>query len=498
MAVEKKRIFVLDDEDRITHFCTEILTRRGYDVVSQSYGPEAVDLARAENYGLLLTDYQMPDVSGLDLFRELKAMNPGLSCVLMSAHFSEPIAAEALDAGVSALLYKPFTAPELLEAVKSALEKELISNRSAWLKRLTSLLELNMRLAFDSGADSAMTIAADVTGKSMSADRVALMLKRDDSDNLEIAACRGLPDGYTPGSVTKAEGTVAGYVLENGQNLVINKKGEDQSLEISSRLRYDEVTAGICVPLITVKRPVGVLTASRIGTEEGFAETDLDLMSEIAGNIAEWIASPGSPDSLRDACVNKIKSYVDDMESRQACLSGHSSNVSLFAAAIGKALGLGEREIEDLRIAGILHDIGKLAVPEQLTMKNESWSSSDYCMIRAHAAHSEEMVRSAGLGQNVSLAIKHHHERYDGGGYPDGLQGESIPFEARILAVADMLDAITSDRIYRPMLSPEGVRDELASAKQTQLDPVIADAAMGLYNEGGLLPPEHPHSRQLP
>lgn len=497
MGVEIKRIFVLDDEDPITHFCTEILHRRGYRVVSQPYGPEAVELARLGDFELLLTDHKMPDILGLDLFREIKAGNEGLSCVLMSAHFSEPLAAEAMEAGVDALLYKPFTGAELLEAVNSALASDTASPDSPWHKRLSSLLELNMRLAFDSGADSAMAIAADVTGKSLSADRVALMLKMDDSDShhLKIAACRGLPADYRPGAVAEADGTVAGYVLENGKKLLINRNKAHQSLEIASKLRCKEVKAGICVPLLSMKRPLGVLTASRIGTEEEFAEADLDLMSEIAGNIAEWIAAPGGPDSLKDACVAKIKTYVDDMDSKQAYLSGHSSNVSLFAAAIGKALGLGEREIEDLRIAGILHDIGKLAVPEQLTLKSVSWTASERAGFRAHASHGEEMVRSAGLGLNVSLAVKHHHERYDGGGYPDGLMGEGIPFEARILAVADMLDAITSDRLYRPMLTPEGVREELAGARQTQLDPMIADAAMELYNSGVLLPPDHPHSR---
>jgi len=164
----------------------------------------------------------------------------------------------------------------------------------------------------------------------------------------------------------------------------------------------------------------------------------------------------------------------------------HSANVAHYAVAISRRLGLGVRRTAHVRQAAYLHDIGKAMVPEDILSKAGPLTEEELALVRLHPAVGSTMLASAGLWPEVPL-VRAHHERFDGGGYPDGLAGEEIPLEARILFVADSFDAMTSDRPYQRGMPVEDALDELRRCSGTQLDPCVVDVLLGLIQDGGLV-----------
>ena len=159
---------------------------------------------------------------------------------------------------------------------------------------------------------------------------------------------------------------------------------------------------------------------------------------------------------------------------------GHSDRVSEYSVLIGKKLGLNEEDLRRLRIGGLFHDIGKIGVPDNILQKNGKLSDDEYSEIKNHPTIGVHILSNATMFEDILPIVKHHHERYDGRGYPGQLKGEEIPYLARIAAVADSFDAMTSRRVYRDSLPLDVVIEEIDKNKGTQFDPNIADAFLDI------------------
>ncbi len=154
-------------------------------------------------------------------------------------------------------------------------------------------------------------------------------------------------------------------------------------------------------------------------------------------------------------------------------MDGHSVRVMEYAVAIGKALGLSGKNIETLKMAGLLHDIGKVDTCASVLEKQGGLTSSEYELVKLHPVHGAEMLCKSDTLLRVAHVIRHHHERYDGTGYPDGLKGDSIPFLSRVLYVADAFDSMTADRPYRKAPGKDYAVSELIRCSGTQFDPAV-------------------------
>lgn len=171
------------------------------------------------------------------------------------------------------------------------------------------------------------------------------------------------------------------------------------------------------------------------------------------------------------------------VDSRDPHLVGHGSRVSEFAQAIARVHGLEAGFIERLGLAGLLHDVGRLGVPEDILAKPGPLSPGEFRIIRAHPDLSVRFLKGVEYLSDVLPTIRHHHERYDGQGYPGGLEAEEIPLGARLLCVADAFDAMTSPRPYRSPLSDDEALDELKREQGRQFDPILVEAFFRAYDE---------------
>jgi len=194
-------------------------------------------------------------------------------------------------------------------------------------------------------------------------------------------------------------------------------------------------------------------------------------------------------DELQDKNAELEKAYLDTIgilrqtvEAKDPYTRGHSDRVSEFSVLIGKKLGLDEKTLHILKIGGLFHDIGKIGIPDSILLKESKLNDEEYSQIKNHPTIGAHILGDAKVFQDIIPIVKHHHERFDGKGYPSQLAGEDIPFIARIAAVADTFDAMTSKRTYRDALPLDTVKAEIERCSGSQFDPKIARVFLDILN----------------
>ena len=187
-------------------------------------------------------------------------------------------------------------------------------------------------------------------------------------------------------------------------------------------------------------------------------------------------------EKLEQAYLDSVETLRYTVEAKDPYTRGHSDRVSEFSVLIGKKLGLPEEQLKILRIGGLFHDIGKIGIPDNILQKESKLTDDEYSEIKNHPSIGVHILGSAEIFKDIIPIVKHHHERYDGRGYPSGLKGEEIPYIARIAAVADTFDAMTSKRSYRDALDLQVVKDEIKRCEGTQFDPEIAEVFLEILN----------------
>ena len=187
-------------------------------------------------------------------------------------------------------------------------------------------------------------------------------------------------------------------------------------------------------------------------------------------------------DELEKAYLDTIGILRQTVEAKDPYTRGHSDRVSEFAVLIGTKMGLDEKTIHILKIGGLFHDIGKIGIPDSILLKESKLSDDEYSQIKNHPTIGAHILGNATVFQDIIPIVKYHHERYDGRGYPSQLAGTDIPLIARITAVADAFDAMTSKRTYRDSLPIEKVKEEIERCSGTQFDPEIAKLFLGMLN----------------
>ena len=189
-----------------------------------------------------------------------------------------------------------------------------------------------------------------------------------------------------------------------------------------------------------------------------------------------------SKEQLEQAYLEMTQTLRYTVEAKDTYTRGHSDRVSEFSVLIGEKLGLTEKQIQILRIGGLFHDIGKIGIPDSILLKTEKLTDEEYSEIKKHPSIGAHILGTAKIFQDIIPIVEHHHERYDGTGYPAKLKGEEIPYTARIAAVADTFDAMTSRRSYRGPIDIERVKEEIKRCEGTQFDPQIAEVFLDILN----------------
>jgi HD-GYP domain-containing protein (c-di-GMP phosphodiesterase class II) len=277
----------------------------------------------------------------------------------------------------------------------------------------------------------------------------------------------------------KGEG-IAGWVLETGEPLVIDNVRTDYRFSKSADEKSTFITRNmVCVPLKTKDRVIGVLQVIN-KKEDSFDEEDRDALVSLANHVAISIDNASLYQELKEAFYCTAMALAEAIEKRDPYTGGHTKRVMDYSITIGKAMGLSKRELEYLELAAILHDVGKIGVKDDILLKEGKLTPEELAEMVRHTKYGAEILNHFRHLKDVAVGVKGHHERFDGTGYPDKLCGEEIPLIARIIAVADSFDAMTTDRPYRKAIDFKRAFEELTTHMGTQFDKKVVETFIGI------------------
>lgn len=234
------------------------------------------------------------------------------------------------------------------------------------------------------------------------------------------------------------------------------------------------------VPLIGDERPLGLILGAEKRDGGELSSVDSKLVTSVAQNVAIFVENAMLYEDVQDMFMGMLRSLVNAIDAKDTYTCGHSERVAWLGRELGKAAGLDEQTVERLYLSGLLHDVGKIGVPESVLTKPGKLTDREFTIIKAHPRIGARIVEGVRQMQDLIPGVLYHHERYDGRGYPDGLAGEQIPLFGRLLALADSFDAMSSNRTYRTAMPLPEVLEEVRRCAGKQFDPELAEVFLTL------------------
>ncbi len=374
-----------------------------------------------------------------------------------------------------------------LYALRAAAEEPGPSTRSAgapegWQKLdelLSMLLTLQERGVSHSGAVSREEFGAAVLDSAcrlMSCERGSVMLWNESAGHLEIVAARG--GGEQPQRLFLKPGEgVAGKAFVSAQPIFIDDPTKDP--------RYVAPASGdsepfISIPLLVKSKAIGVLNLHATGAPEPFSDYNVKFLNILAGEAAVMLHNLDLFDSLETFYLEMVKTLARAVDSKDQYTHEHSDRASSRARRLAAAMQLPDQMARYVEYAALLHDIGKIGIDEAILTKPGKLTPEEYEEMKKHPIIGHQILAPVKFLGPVAQMVLYHQEWYDGRGYPEGLKGEEIPLGARMVAVIDAWDAMTSDRPYRKALGRDIATAELKRGAGTQFDPKVVDAFLKL------------------
>ncbi|NLM17366.1 MAG: HD domain-containing protein [Candidatus Riflebacteria bacterium] len=239
----------------------------------------------------------------------------------------------------------------------------------------------------------------------------------------------------------------------------------------------------LIIPLSQQDKSLGAIQVANKQSPGGYTVDDIDLLQILANQLASVLQNADLFYNLQKAYMDTLSALTSAIDAKDSYTKGHSDRVTEISVTLGAALNLPQSEIEKLRLGGMLHDIGKIGIPELVLNKPGHLSDDEYNIMKSHPTQGVAILENVQFLENVIPIVRSHHERYDGRGYPDSLKGDEIPFLARIVSIADTYDAMTTDRPYRKALSAQEAVKEIKRCAGTQFDPHIAKTFIELVEK---------------
>jgi putative nucleotidyltransferase with HDIG domain len=351
-------------------------------------------------------------------------------------------------------------------------------------RRQDALDYLNVELA-DMSEAAEVADAMVKTARSLwpQADLVYTMLPQAEGGLWSIAALNSVrPEDQRHGWARSGEG-FAGWVIQSRQSLAVNAAGDDPRRGALDR--GQNVHSGVWAPMERGQLMLGLVAVAFTEPGTGLPPEDIELLERVAERGALTLERVRDRNGTQAAFWDAIEAISGAIDARDGYTHGHSRNVTEYAVAIAQRLELSVQEVQALRAAALLHDIGKIGIPDHILNKPGKLTPDERTVMESHPEVGHEILLRATSLQALLPTVRFHHERPDGKGYPQGLTGNALPQQARIVAVADGFDAMTSDRVYRRRMTVDKAVSILSDGRGTQWDAECVDAFLAIVQERG-------------
>jgi len=343
------------------------------------------------------------------------------------------------------------------------------------LEQLNALLKLSSLINSVLDTSEIRKYAIEAAMSLLNTEAGSLILIDQKTGNLYFEVALGDKSDRIKEVILKKGQGLAGWVAEKGEAIIVHNVQSDhrffQDADTKSNFSTRDM---VCVPVTSKDHVLGVLQA--INKKNGiFDDDDKEVLLSLADQVAIAIENANLYQELKDTFYGTAKALAETIEKRDPYTGGHVKRVTRYSLIIGKALGLPKKDLEDLSLAATLHDIGKIGVRDDVLLKAGRLDDQEFKKMIRHTEYGAEILGPVKQLKNVIPGVRNHHERVDGQGYPDNLKDTQIPLIAKIIAVADTFDAITTNRPYRKALSSQNAFEELKKNAGIQFDKIIVD-----------------------
>lgn len=349
--------------------------------------------------------------------------------------------------------------------------------------KLHSLMEVAALINSSLDPAEIQRIAVETATNCVGADAASLLLLDPETGELYFEAATGEKGAQLKEIRLKPGQGIAGWVARKGGAMIIDDVPGDKRFnsDIDRSTGY-ETRSMIVVPVASKDRMLGVLQA--INKKEGrFTEFDLEILETLANQVGIAIENALLYQEQRETVLGITMAFAEALEKRDNYTGGHTRRVCEYSMAIARHLELPAAQLEELRLSAILHDIGKIGVADRILQKPGRLEVEEFAEMSRHPVLGSEILEHVKSLRVMIGGVRHHHEKYDGSGYPDRKKGAEIPLIARIIAVADAFDAMTSNRPYRKALGRETALKELVTFSGRQFDPQVVEVFLEVCNQ---------------
>lgn len=497
--IEQRKVMLVDDDDSVRDAIAEILERRGWLVGSFNSAEGAVESLKKESYDVVLADINMPDINGMDFLHISKEIAPDVPVVIITGYPSIDLAVEAMKVGAVDFLAKPFKIEELEITVRKAagakvVKCEPLSSASTLtrtrtigsmpetarrrledkIKELSILHTISETLDEVHEKDDIFRKTMDIAQIITDSEKAFILVLEHDNMELVLRAASGYDDDSLVGKKFSVSEEPFRGVIKNKCYAYLYIDGAQASLLTGSANRDRRPL--LLAPMLINREVVVILGMTGRSTASELTNDALALLLNLTAKASLKLENLALSENIFSNIIGALNSLLNALDARDTYTKDHSNRVTQYAIKIARALGSRQEVIDCISFAGPLHDIGKIGVRDEILLKKGHFTADEREIMKSHVIRGEEILRPLNLLTSEKSVVLYHHERWDGGGYPNGLSGPNIPLVARIFSVADTFDAMTSTRPYRNALSFEVAREEIMRCKGTQFDPEVVEA----------------------
>lgn len=503
-------ILFVDDEKHILDVAAKYFEKKGYDPLTAENGMDAMHLLESTKVDCCVIDINMPKMDGLQLAEKIRTFDNTIPVIVMTGNPSLDNAINTLKNGVVDFLIKPMDLNRLELCISRVMREQKLFVENIILKQEVEsknrLEKLNKELVYKvEELDVLNKIMSDVSEISKAPDvykrvaDLAVEITHADESRLYVYnESEGSPFEIASSLAGSQDDDPLSPLSSDGDGAMIRLVLEAITDELPLLIPNDEagnrlpghVNSLMLVPLKIQEKVFGVLTTAMAGGNGKFDEKDLYFLSFMAQKTASAIENLALYEHINKGIITTLQAFVKAIEARDPYTKEHSNRVTTIAMTIGKAVGCTEEELDILQVAGPLHDIGKIGIRDAILMKPGRLTDEEFIEIKRHPVIGAEIIEQLGMWDDHKWIIRHHHERFDGSGYPDGLAKENIPFLARIMSVSDVFDAITSNRAYRKKMEIDTALKIMRDGSGGQFDPYLVDVFFDQFNKGEITYPK--------
>lgn len=466
-AEHNATILIVDDESSLLKICEDTLSYAGYATYTAGDGPSALRfLEKNKGIDLVISDFQMPGMSGLELLKKIKESSWDVDFLLMTGFGSIETAVESMRLGAADYLPKPFNINHLLLKVDKTLQARRSREESKKLSNLVRILNLSQAINTRLDMKSLINEFSAQVQKNFTPDGIVLFLEEQSA----------LQPKVTRGGLLRTNPRLNSWIRSLGERifrqqsseLILCKAGETAYLKAEGHPPESLISSVITTPIAVRTKSLGAVVLLRGKDKPDYTREQLQLLGVFAAHTASAFENARLYTRMRDINLEVIRSFAQAVEAKDVYTRGHSERVALYATHLGSKIGLPREDIDRLYTAGILHDIGKIGIPDSILNKPARLTSEEFIVMQRHPELGRTILNQVTTFNEIHPIIYYHHEHVNGTGYPTGLRGEEIPILARILSLVDAFEAMTSDRAYRKALPLTAVREVLTNGAGCQ------------------------------